>query len=150
MYSLKPPGPLKRQARSRSDESEARLEPYMAQSTYTPPQVGAHRPNRARVGVTAIPLCPGGSHPPAGSSSMNPTRTFVPTDERQSLVTEAYLARNREFESSSLQQRVNCEPVSGHIVYSLSTWGVPAASCCAGRSAIAACSAPTEPCCARR
>src|SRR6516164_3991935 len=32
-------------------------------------------------------------------------RTFVPSDERQSLVTEAYLARNREFESSPLQQR---------------------------------------------
>ena len=32
----------------------------------------------------------------------------MPTDERQSLVTEAYLARNREFESGSLQQRV-CE-----------------------------------------
>ena len=35
---------------------------------------------------------------------------LVPTDERQSLVTEAYLARNREFESSSLQRRVQCEP----------------------------------------
>jgi hypothetical protein len=33
-------------------------------------------------------------------------RAFVPADERQSLVTEAYLARNREFESSSLQERV--------------------------------------------
>ena len=32
----------------------------------------------------------------------------MPSDERQSLVTEAYLARNREFESSSLQRRV-CE-----------------------------------------
>jgi hypothetical protein len=30
----------------------------------------------------------------------------VPTDERQSLVTEAYLARNREFESRFLQRRV--------------------------------------------
>src|ERR1700730_6855685 len=38
------------------------------------PQVEAHRPNRARVGVIAIPLCPGGSRPPAGSSSMNPRR----------------------------------------------------------------------------
>jgi len=34
----------------------------------------------------------------------------VPTDERQSLVTEAYLARNREFESSSLQRGVCCKP----------------------------------------
>ena len=32
----------------------------------------------------------------------------MPTEEQQSLVTEAYLARNREFESGSLQQRV-CE-----------------------------------------
>jgi hypothetical protein len=42
-------------------------------------------------------------------------RTFVPTDERQSLLTEAYLARNREFESSSLQRGVRCEPAFGNL-----------------------------------
>jgi hypothetical protein len=72
--SGKPTRKAVRTARSRSDGSGARLKPDMAQSTYTPPQVEAHRPNRARVGVTAIPLCPGGSRPPAGSSSMNPRR----------------------------------------------------------------------------
>src|ERR1700730_9204117 len=53
-----------RQARCSSDESGARLKPGMAQSIYTPPQVEAHRPNRAQVGVITIRLCPGGSRPP--------------------------------------------------------------------------------------
>src|SRR6516162_8238932 len=45
---------------------------------------------------------------PRGMGTLGRTaRTFVPTEERQSLVTEAYLARNREFESTSLQRRVH-------------------------------------------
>jgi hypothetical protein len=46
---------------------------------------------------------------PRGIGALGGPPGLVPTNERQSLVTEAYLARNREFESRSLQQRVRCE-----------------------------------------
>ena len=36
----------------------------------------------------------------------------MPTEERQSLVTEADLAQNREFEPSSLQRRVRVSRLS--------------------------------------